>query len=236
MKSALVALVCAVVILFAGRALAAPAPRPLFLVPGWGPPAIVGYRAFVGFLTDDGFPRERIHVLRYTYTQDLATITRQLVSQFREALARYPAGTRFDVIGHSTGDFVAIYALVQAGLADRVEHYVGLSGIGHGWDCPACTKGWLGKVERQLSPAYNDLINDFYSENAAVISGIKKCALFSPDDGLIAPYDSGRFDDGINIEIEGMRHLDSVKKHSAYATMRQECFGGSLVRGGVSAD
>lgn len=228
----LIVLLCAVAS-FGGAARAAEAakelPRPLFLVPGWGPPAIIGYRSFRGFLEDDGFPPERIHVLRYDYTKDLAHITRQLIAQFRVALAKYPADTRFDVIGHSTGDFVALYALIEAGLAQRIDHYVGLSGIGHGWDCPACKRGWLGKTERTLSPAYNDFITDFYRRNDAIIAPLRKCALFSPDDGLIAPYDSGRFEDGINVEVRGMRHLDSVKERRYYELMRSSCFEGSMI-------
>src|SRR5690349_4544250 len=85
---ALVSLIC----LAAPKAAAeGAAPRPLFLVHGWGPPAIVGFNEYVGFLKDDGFPASRIHVLKYSFTSSIAVITRQLTAQINAVLAKYPA-------------------------------------------------------------------------------------------------------------------------------------------------
>jgi pimeloyl-ACP methyl ester carboxylesterase len=202
--------------------------RPLILVHGWGPPSVIGFNRYVGFLTDDGIARRDIHVFRYSFLRDLATIEDELDAQYAAVAAKYPPGTMFDVIGHSTGDFVALYAAARSGFIARIKKYVGLSGIGHGWDCPACMRGWLGETERTLAPANNPFITTFYETYAAELGALDKCALFSPDDGLIRPYDSARTPDGVNVEVEGMRHLQSVKSRKFYELMKEKCYGGEI--------
>ena len=78
-------------------------------------------------------------------------------------------------------------------------------------------------------------MRDFYADYAEAMAHVRFCKLFSPDDGLIAPYDSGRVDGGVNVELPGMRHMDSVKKRAFYDVMRDACFDGALLGGAAGA-
>ena len=54
---------------------------------------------------------------------------------------------------------------------------------------------------------------------------IKKCSLFSVDDKIVNdPYDSGAFEDGVNIELHHVDHMDFIKEQSVYEEIIKGCF------------
>jgi hypothetical protein len=65
----------------------------------------------------------------------------------------------------------------------------------------------------------------FHKRHAAEIQRLEKCSLFSPADGLLKPYDCGRFEDGINIDVPGMDHLHAAHERKYYRIMRRACYG-----------
>lgn len=208
-----------------------PARRPLLLVPGWGyrlTGLVVGQEAwarYIEWLVTDGYAREDIHVLSYHYRKGLDYINAELTTQFRAIVASYPAGTKFDVMGHSLGGFTSLAAIVDSGVAPRVQKYISLSGIPFGWDSWYCAAGVCGKADRQLTPFKNDFVTAFHSANAEAIAALEKCSVFSPDDEFVKPYDAGRFADGTNIEIAGIKHMDTIWTQQSYRAMRHGCYG-----------
>lgn len=208
---------------------------PILLVPGlwykYSKP-VLGQKVFdpiTRWLIQSGFPAEDIHVLNYDSTATIDFINNQLESQIETILQQYPAGTRFDLWAHSLGGFVGLYAMVANGHADRFRKFVSLAGIPQGWNgYAACKIGLCGLAHPPLIPYHSDYVMWFLSTYATAIASYEKCSLYSPSDGLVRPYDAGKFDDGTNVELQGLTHMDMVFNKTSYDAVVQNCYGGNI--------
>lgn len=206
---------------------------PIALVPGFGydlAPLAFNREVFDDYgkwLAESGVPREHVYVIDYPYRADLDTI-RDVISRELEAiLAKYPPGTRIDVVGHSMGALAGLYGVMEGGLAGRVRKFVSLAGITQGWNGDLCKRlGVCGKAQAQIVPFRSPFIRDFLSRHDREIARLEKCSLYSPDDGMVSPYDAGRLDGGTNVELKGATHLDMIWKKEVFETMREKCYGG----------
>jgi pimeloyl-ACP methyl ester carboxylesterase len=200
-------------------------PVPVILVPGWGPPILEYWDDYVEFLTADGYRPQDIHVTAYSYLSDVETIRTQLEEQFKQIVGSYPSNTQFDVITHSMGQFVALYTIMEGGFAPVIRKLIGISGIAHGMDPEFCAFKICGEAMNDtLTPFMSDFLQSFYSTYQEPIAHLDKCSLYSPNDGLIRPYDSGKFEDGNNLAVPHMKHLRSIHHIRFYRAMRQTCY------------
>ena len=54
------------------------------------------------------------------------------------------------------------------------------------------------------------------------ISHIQKCSFYIEDDKLLStPSNSGSFDDGVNIALKNIRHLQLIHSREIYEMMRE---------------
>jgi pimeloyl-ACP methyl ester carboxylesterase len=215
---------------------AAEPPRPILLVPGlWYEyaPKVYGmkvYDRYVKWLVEEGFPRERIHVLDYTSHHSLKRVSAQMSAQLRKIRAQYPPDTRFDVMGHSLGGFVALYSILTTGFSTQVKKFISLAGIPQGWDgFGACKIGLCGEMHKQLIPYRSTLIRLLFEKFHDEIARLDKCSIFSPQDGLVRPYDAGRFEDGIAVELPDTPHMDILFKRATFDALKRECYHGSFL-------
>jgi pimeloyl-ACP methyl ester carboxylesterase len=199
---------------------------PVILVPGWGPPAIENWDDYVSFLVQDGHLPQDIYVTSYSFLDDVGTIREQLDLQFRQILSWYPSSVSFDVITHSMGQFVGLYTIMEGNFNSRVRKFVGISGIAHGMDPEVCIFNICGHaMDRSLTPFLSNFLTAFFSTFRTHLDKLDKCSIYSPQDGVIEPYDSGKFADGTNASIEGMHHLKSIHEYPFYRAMTQTCYG-----------
>jgi hypothetical protein len=56
------------------------------------------------------------------------------------------------------------------------------------------------------------------------IAELEKCSLFSPEDGILDPYDSGAFKDGINVSLPNISHLKFKSSPVVFEAMKKACF------------
>ncbi len=208
--------------------------HPVLLFPGWGK-NLQSTQPFVDRLIANGVAREDIYILEYNPRGSVERLAEDLIPQLNKIIGSYPASTSFDVIGRSTGHFAALYSLVAGNLEDRVHKFVGLAGIAHGIDGVRYSGPWAevplvfgGEMIRTIHPFNNDFVRDFMSKNAEKIGRLEKCSLASPDDGFIVPYFSGRFSDGVYIEVPGVMHFDTMTSPAYFDAMVRGCFGGSI--------
>lgn len=199
------------------------APRPIILVPGWGPHWLTSMSDLRKFFEEDGIPSIHLHEVSYPYKKDPETIRRSLTTQFQKIFSQYPEQTKFDFVAHSLGGFVTIYSLLESGLADKVQKYISLAGVAHGQ-----TKDFFIKrseTHDYIIPAHNNFVTELYELHAEELSQIEKCSLWSLDDRLVnSPHDSGAFEGGLNIELKGYSHLDFIHKKSLYEIMVTNCY------------
>jgi len=214
--------------------------RPKILVVGWGP---TDCQPFVDWMVEDGFPKEHAYLFKYSYMKDPETVKGELAEQFRQVFAKYPEDVKFDVIGLSTGHFTSIYTIMEEGFDTRIARIIGAVGIAHGinsvgldYRTPSIVYSYddpgysliVGKTIAALSPYMNPFLTSFYQKYDARIKNIRKCSIFSPQDSLIAPYDTGKFDDGENYSVPGIKHISGLDdRDSLYTHVVENCFKGS---------
>ena len=217
-----------------------PTVRPKILVVGWGPTSC---QPFIDWMVEDGFPKEHAYLFKYSYTKDLETVKQELSTQFNEVFAKYAPNVKFDVIGLSTGHFVGLYTMMETNIDARVERFIGGMGIAHGinsigadyhfpniiysYDDPAYASV-VGETIAAISPHMNPFLTSFYQKYDARIRTLKKCSVFSPQDSLVSPYDTGKFDDGENFSIPNLRHITSLNdKDGVYGQVFKNCYKSS---------
>ncbi|MBI4403614.1 MAG: hypothetical protein HY537_05605 [Deltaproteobacteria bacterium] len=199
--------------------------RPIILVRGWGPHWITDMTDLINFFVADGFFSQDIYQVGYPYKEDPETIRATVKNKLQAIFDRYPPGTKFDMIAHSLGHFVGLYTIMESELSEQFEIYIGLAGVAHGQDPGSINlRRFKGETNIVLVPFNNEFITGFMEAHEQAIARLKKCSLYSPSDKMVdRPYDSGAFQDGINIEIKGIGHLDFIHKRSVYETMRSSC-------------
>lgn len=189
----------------------------------------------------DGFPKERIHFVPYTYRGTLDEVYGEMSAELSKIFASYPEGTKFDMVGFSTGGFTGMYTLMLGNFDNRIEKFISLSSIGHGIDrfemlIPGlaellegtsvnyAVEFSSGKTINAISPYMNSFVSNFYTQYATRISKLKKCSIFSSGDGFIVPYDSGRFADGENHDVPDLYHLFAMLREGHYQALKTLCF------------
>lgn len=199
----------------AARALVAPrAINPILIVPGWSDKGAAWQ--FAEHLISFGVPRAHIHVIRYDSTADWDIASAQFHAEFQRVADLYADGDqRFDIIAHSVGQFIALHAIVNDDLEDRVGRLIGVSGIVHGIRATASTRvrdlfadagDSMESLRRSPDDSLPRPLARFLNRNARAIDRLDKCSVFSPDDGVLDPYNSGAFENSRNTVINGMRH------------------------------
>lgn len=205
--------------------------RPIVLVHGFGPDLYTQLFKYRRFLTQDGVKSSDILMVSYDSSAAPADIVSKVSEQLETFLAQYPAGQKFDVVGHSMGGFVGLYAPLNSRFADQVAKFTSLTGWAHGQAAVPFLCGFsfahgCGLTLPQMVPTDSPLITKFYTDNAARVARIQKCALYSPDDKMTAnPDDSGAFPDGVRAEVRNVRHLDFVNDEDLYHIMTNACYG-----------
>ncbi len=218
-----------------------PAVRPKIVVVGWGP---LSCQPLIDWMVEDGFPKEHTYLFRYSYMQDVDTVKTELITQFNEVFAKYPQDVKFDIWAVSTGHFTALYSIMEGGLEQRIEKFIGIVGIAHGinsigldYRVPSAVYSYnnpgysliVGKTISTISPHMNPFLTSFYAKYDAKIKSLKKCSIFSPTDSLIDPYDTGHFDDGENFPIPNLRHVTIMTdKDHMYKFVVDNCYKGLL--------
>ncbi|NBX93362.1 MAG: hypothetical protein EB078_00665 [Proteobacteria bacterium] len=180
-----------------------------------------------------GFPPEHIYQLHYPDSKDIADINQALKPQFETVFNRYPPSTQFDLMGHSLGHVVSLVSVAKLGLLPRIRKLIGLAGVIFG---QLGSKPGLCEFEI-LAPYYcGDIFDlligttqppfilELLETHENEISQIEKCSLFSPDDGILNPYDSGAFEDGINVSIPRVHHLEFKSSPRVFFEMKKACF------------
>jgi len=186
-----------------------------------------------------GFPREHVLKIQYPDQEDLSEITAAVEPQLKKFMARYPSDTRFDVMGHSLGHVVSLITLVKLGLLPKLRKLIGLAGVMFGQlgEKPGlCRFPWLsphycGDVfDLLMGTTRPPFLMELIEQNTAELSRIEKCSLFSPEDGILNPFDSGAFEDGINISIPNTHHLKFKSSELVFEKMTEGCFDGEIQR------
>lgn len=199
---------------------------PIILVKGYGPNRSMN--RMERFLIDDGFSPKHIYHVDYDHKADLPDLLKQATANLKAALSKYPAGTEFDLIGHSMGGFVSLYTAVQSEFADNIRHYVSLAGMTQGQDSlpGACAVFDCGKTIPVLVPFLNPFMKKFLADFKAPIDAADKCALFSPADRMIDdPYDAGALPGAKRVEVKDAGHLDFILDKDVFNIMQTTCFG-----------
>jgi hypothetical protein len=209
----------------ATAAQARPSAEPIVLVPGYlwqvaGEPDKLRAQ-----LLESGFDERDIFLVGYPERETPDVIGAVVADALLQALAFYPAGTKARVVTWSLGHFVALYSILEHGLEDRVASVVGIAGAAHGTERDRlCSLGLCGRTLPLLMPAHNEFVRSVYAAKPGALASLSKCALFSPEDGVLEPYDSGAFPDGVNVEVRGVKHLQKFKDRSYVDAMLERCW------------
>ncbi len=219
--------------------------NPIILITGWGH-KLPGNstQPIVDRIIADG--AGDAYNVEYSDHSDPDTVSKEIATTIQTIFAKYPAGTKFDMWGLSTGHFVGLYAMMTNNLDNRFQRFIGFFGIAHGMDAfylpiigealgikfNESITGYslvVGKTLTEISPSYrtgtNQFLNAFYSKYDSRIKALDKCSIFSPADGLVTPYDSGSFPDGRNYSIPNLKHMDGIKKPDHYNALVKNCYG-----------
>lgn len=205
--------------------LASYAANPILFIPGWGPPGFANLGKVVSFFESEGSARSNLHQFSYPYKKSLGTIKKALIPKLVRTIESYSANTRFDVVTHSLGHFVALHALLESGFGDRIDHYIGLAGVGLGQEDlpPGCGIASCTAFE-PLIPYPSRFALELVKRFGTTFQHWKKCSLYSVDDNLLDnPFDASAFPDGTNIELSGYRHNDFIRLREIYEVMRAAC-------------
>jgi len=180
-----------------------------------------------------GFPTDHIFEVRYPDSKNLADINASLKPQLEGIFARYPPETKFDLIGHSLGHVVSLVSMAQLGSLEKVRKLIGLAGVMFGQlggKPGLCAFSFLAPyycgdifdllVGTTQPPFILDLLDTHWEE----MKRIEKCSLFSPEDGILNPFDSGAFEDGINISLPQVHHLKFKSSPQVFFQMKEACF------------
>jgi len=184
-----------------------------------------------------GFPKEHIFKVNYPAQKNISDIVAVLEPQLKGFMGRYSSDTEFDVVGHSLGHAVSLVTMARLGLLSKVRKLIGIAGVMFGQlgEKPGlCRLTFLASrycgdiFDLLIGTTRPLLIEDIIEKNPEEMERIQKCSLFSPDDGRLVPFDSGAFQDGINISLPNVKHLQFKSSSQVFDTMKQECFGGEL--------
>jgi len=199
-----------------------------------------------------GVAASNIHIIRYPDTKNISDIKAAVSSQLQTIFSQYPANTKFDSIGHSLGLLASFISLAELGHLPKMRALIGVTGVLMRQDESAmpfgCRKGntqdLCGDIfDRVVGSTDSTYILDLLSKNATELSRIKKCSIWTTQDGILSPPNAGVFPNGISIEMPkswctanpflgklnpNPCHLKSKDDPIIYQTMKEKCFAGDL--------
>lgn len=215
-------------------------PVPIILFHGGGggaPTSIKDMESAAKQLENLGFPSEHIYKVKYPDSKNIADMLVALKPQFKEILSRYPEETRFDTIGHSLGHVVSLVSIARLNLLGRLRKLIGIAGVmfGQMGGKPGlCAYDFFAPIycgdifDLLVNTTKPRLILDILEQNESEMKRIEKCSLFSPEDGILNPYDSGAFPDGTNISIPNIHHLKFKNSSKVFTKLKEACFNGTF--------
>lgn len=191
------------------------------------------YDAYKVLLQDEGFdPKDAIDVGNYADNKPMDEMTTQVGSMLEAAMEKYPAGTKFDVFGHSLGGILALRGVLARNLHTRVRTFVALSAPIFGQDKKPlnCQLGFsCGDIYTFYSPFQSEQILQYMNANQAKLDAMKLCSELGPDDGTItSPMAGAQFPNGINVVVPKITHLQLIKSAVAVKALKEQCFGGTF--------
>jgi len=204
---------------------------------GGAPKSLTNMSTAVTQLERLGFPKEHVLKVHYPDQKDILEITKVLEPQLRKFMAQYPSESQFDVMGHSLGHVVSFVSLARLHLLSRVRKLIGLAGVMFGQlgekpglcAFPLLAPHYCGDIfDLLIGTTEPPFILELMEQNAEEMRRVEKCSLFSPEDGMLNPYDSGAFKEGLNISIPNMHHLKFKSSPIVFEKMKEECFGGEF--------
>lgn len=208
--------------------------NPVVLIHGYGPRPLVNMRKMQGVLVSQGVPPDDILLLDYPQLETPAAILASTKASLGGFMSRYPAGTHFDFITHSYGNFIGIYSIMELGLAPRVDHFIGLAGIARGLNALTFCKllGSCGKTLPQLVPFMSPFLTDFYGRHADAVEKLNKCALYSPEDSIVSdPFDSVVIPGSKTARLEKASHMAFIHDRDIFDIMTSVCYDQPLPPG-----
>lgn len=202
--------------------------NPIVLVHGYGPRFYVNMLKYKSFLVNDGVNKDAIFLLDYPQLNTPDEIVKSVKEQLSAFLSKFPEGTKLDLITHSYGNFVGLYAPLEAGMGNKVENFIGLAGISRGIGQLRFCKllGGCGKTLPLLTPFMSPFVVEYLSKHANEIERYNKCSLYSESDKVVAdPPDSGALPGGKIVEVVDSTHMDFIHSDDLYSIMKTACYG-----------
>jgi hypothetical protein len=214
-----------------GQAVAPRGLKPIIIVSGM-PEGGTAWQA-IDNLAAIGYPRELLHAVRYDPRANWAEAARQIAEEARHIALQYAdENQRFDWLTHSLGQFLSLYAIAHHDLSPRVGRVIGIAGLAHGVDqyiLPSTTglvedegesiKALRRRSDGSLSPP----LAAFYKEYGTIIARLDKCSVYSPDDDVLRPSDSGVFEGSQGQAIPLMRHAWGFKDRRFLRLALESC-------------
>lgn len=182
---------------------------------------------------EQGVPAEDIYQVHYPHSKDIVDIVTTLRPQLDEILSKYPVDTKFDLIGHSLGHAVSLISLAKLNLISKIGKLIGLAGVmfgQYGQKPGLCRIGLLAPYfcgdifDLLLGTTEPPVVMDILERYDEELEKMEKCSLYSPEDGILDPYDSGAFKDGINISLPNVHHLKFKSSPVVFEAMKKHCF------------
>lgn len=213
-------------------------PKILFHGGGGGAPkSVIDLTPLKTQFEEQGIASEEIYQVQYPHSQDIADIVEALRPQMNEIIARYSNDMKFDVIGHSLGHVVSLVSMAKLNLLSKVRKLIGLAGVmfGQFGQKPGLCRFSLlapyycGDIfDYLLGSTQPPFIMDLLERHEEEMSLVEKCSLYSPEDGILDPYDSGAFPDGVNVSLPKIHHLKFKSSPVVFEAMKKACFQDGL--------
>jgi len=193
------------------------------LVHGGGPSTLVGLRKMRNHLTKLGVPAAQISLPTYDYQDSLSTINQEFKSKLKSILQAHPNTL---ILTHSLGDFVALRALAELGMEDRVSHFIALGGVANGQDQSPkyCDRIACPPYLRELIPYQGAFTQAIWTAHPSLLRAIKHCAVYSMDDMQVrSPRDAAAFPLSTRVVLKEYSHWDLATDRRALEEALQRC-------------
>jgi len=193
-----------------------------------------------------GFPSKDIFLVTYPDTKNISDIKAALDPQLKKIFAKYDANTRFDAIGHSLGLLAGFVSLSELGHLPKIRSIIGVNGVLMRQEksampagcSPNNTRDLCGDIfDKVVGSSNSPYIVGLIQQNQTELTRINKCAIWSSNDGILKPANSGVFPDGKSVEMTGNWcknaslfnpcHLQAKSSPEVFAKMKSDCFNGN---------
>lgn len=198
-------------------------PRHYVLVHGGGPSIVVGLRKMRAHLIELGVPASQISLPTYDYKDSLDTINKAFKAKLRSILLAHPNTI---ILTHSLGDFVALRALAELRMENKVSHFIALGGVANGQDeSPRyCDRIPCPPYLAELIPYQGPFTQAIWSAYPSLPTAIQHCAVYSLDDKrVMSPRDAAAFPSSRKVVLKNYSHWDLASHRLALAEALQAC-------------